>query len=154
MTTPPILTVDRLHRLAPSDLERLKARIGEPGLAEEILRVLSAYLAQVGNPSAVEADDITRIVHDLDYVGLWERDSAKTFLADMLAPSGGATSANISGSSTGRGTEVVYTQKQADLLKKLFPDGADEINRLASKDEQPGPMPSLAQVLLKGKSKA
>ncbi len=76
------LTMDRLHRLRPSDIARLKRALSEDGkLENEISSLIASYLIEIEWPAAIAQDDVTRIVLQLRKAGLWERVRPETFLS-------------------------------------------------------------------------
>jgi hypothetical protein len=66
------LSVHRLHRLLPSDLEDLRTAKSTTEGAYAILEVFSRYILALRNPTAVELDDVARISLQLNLAGLWD----------------------------------------------------------------------------------
>ncbi len=72
MTTD-IVSPNRLHRLAPSDIESMRNAIqNNKNSAFKLLAAFVGYLISISNPRAVEFDDVTRISLQLNAAGLWD----------------------------------------------------------------------------------
>jgi DNA-binding response OmpR family regulator len=66
------ISVHRLHRLLPSDLEKLKETVSTIGGAYSLLEKFGKYILALKEPTAVELDDVARITLQLNSVGLWD----------------------------------------------------------------------------------
>ena len=66
------LSINRLHRLRPSDIECIKQRVSSADDAYAVLELFCRYLLKLEKPTAVELDDVMRIALQLNMAGLWE----------------------------------------------------------------------------------
>jgi DNA-binding protein HU-beta len=77
------LSVDRLHRLRPSDIEAIKRQAASKDELAKVVTVFASYLLGLRNPAAVEIDDVFRISLQLKMANVWEFvrpvDFAETF---------------------------------------------------------------------------
>jgi hypothetical protein len=62
----------RLERLRPSDIARIKSRLGDTPFRMSLLDRFYRYLGSLETPSAVDLDDVTRITRQLAKAGLWD----------------------------------------------------------------------------------
>jgi nucleoid DNA-binding protein len=83
MADAPVLSPSRLHRLLPSDVAEIAKSIKAPGAAPGILKVFADYLKLLKTPSAVELDDVSRIVAQLNATGIWEKVRPEKFIGDV-----------------------------------------------------------------------
>jgi hypothetical protein len=74
------ISVHDLHRLLPSDIERMTLEMPNPGFAAALLETYGSYLKRLTKPLAVELDDVTRITVQLSMTGLWRLRNPKTFI--------------------------------------------------------------------------
>jgi len=77
------LSEDRLHRLRPSDTERIAREMPVPGFSNALLNTYGSYLKRLTKPLAVELDDVTRITLQLAMTGLWRAHSPKAFIESL-----------------------------------------------------------------------
>jgi hypothetical protein len=77
------LSEDRLHRLLPSDIDRITQDMSLPGFAETLLGTYGSYLKRLTKPLAVELDDVTRITAQLAMTGLWRAHGPKKFIEEL-----------------------------------------------------------------------
>jgi DNA-binding response OmpR family regulator len=66
------ISVHRLHRLLPSDIEKLKETVSTIGGAYSLLERFGKYILALKEPTAAELDDVTRITLQLNSAGLWD----------------------------------------------------------------------------------
>lgn len=66
------LTVDRLLRLRPSDIESIKDRIKSEEALSHVVYILCSYLIEVGDLKISDEDDLRCIVAQLNTTGLWK----------------------------------------------------------------------------------
>jgi hypothetical protein len=69
--TPPPISVYRLHRMLPSDLEKLKTTVSNIKGAFSVFELFGEYLLALKKPTAVELDDVARVTLQLNSIGLW-----------------------------------------------------------------------------------
>jgi len=79
------ISVHDLHRLLPSDIERITRDMPIPGFAARLAETYASYLKRLTNPRAVELDDVTRISVQLSMTGLWRLIDPKTFIQAQSA---------------------------------------------------------------------
>jgi len=78
-------SVHDLHRLLPSDIQRMAHEMLNPGFASTVLETYGSYLKRLTKPLAVELDDVTRITVQLSMTGLWRLRNPKTFIQALSA---------------------------------------------------------------------
>lgn len=69
------LSIERLRRLRPSDVVRLRALIIVEGGLPKVLGIFLRYAIQLRQPSAVETDELRRIVRQLQQAGFWSSET-------------------------------------------------------------------------------
>jgi hypothetical protein len=79
------ISVHRLHRMLPSDLERLKASASTNEGASSVVDTFRRYLIELREPTAVELDDVARITLQLNSVGLWNVIRPESFIQKVGA---------------------------------------------------------------------
>jgi hypothetical protein len=76
MSEPYRLSLERLQRLRPSDIAKIRALLEESGGVEHVERVFLRYLdhlPSLSDLSAAERDDLTCITLQLREAGFWDR---------------------------------------------------------------------------------
>lgn len=66
------MSLERLHRLRPSDIETIKKETKRPDKLSGIIASFARYLLSLTNPRAVELDDVFRIALQLKAAGVWD----------------------------------------------------------------------------------
>jgi cold shock CspA family protein len=83
MSSSPIITIDRMHRLRPSDIYLISTAIKEKKLRHEVFSVFVEYLGSLIKPSSVEIDDVVRVSSQLASAGVWKKIKPE-FVLEMI----------------------------------------------------------------------
>jgi hypothetical protein len=79
------VSVHQLHRMLPSDLEKLKTTLSTNEGASSVVDIFGQYLIALKEPTAVELDDVARITLQLNSVGLWNVKRPESFIQKLSA---------------------------------------------------------------------
>ena len=66
------LSEDRLQRLRPSDIDTIRRNLQDATFISNLENTLGDYLSHLRGPLAVELDDVSRIVLQMEMAGVWD----------------------------------------------------------------------------------
>ena len=75
------ISLDRLHRLRPSDIEAIKKQAKAGSELTEIVSAFASYLLGIKEPQEVELDDVSRIALQLKAADVWETVKPSDFVS-------------------------------------------------------------------------
>lgn len=77
------ISLGRLQRMRPSDIRQIEAHLLKDEFKQYLKGILAEYLISLKDPRALELDDVTRIVLQLDLAGFWAVVDAKQFFDQL-----------------------------------------------------------------------
>lgn len=74
-------TIERIHRLRPSDIEAIRLGVGDPVKLQSIAALFLKYLLRLNDPLEVELDDVSRVTLQFQMATVWDAVSPAMFVA-------------------------------------------------------------------------